>query len=573
MADIAPPSLDSTEAITNVNPNSAFVTLTPINEAAIRAFSKVVDTVSAHPHHFEHQSQFFASSVTQCPLSSLVRGQSVSSTSGSAAEPDVEPETTGYVVELVWTGNYHISLKTLPKFPFTSWRAGQGRWSKENLIDDVELLLSCDKDDGLRRIHADFAFDKQTGILMLNAYHGTPNGVKMNGSHFGRPDSSRALNARTAIIQMGKLEYKFTYIIEPNSAAEAAFQTDKIDYFRDRLQAPAPIESTSATPSENDTNIGDWTLHGAVGRGAYGVVSAASHRLGNPVVAFKCFSRGSRTEADAVAEEVKTAQQLILHSNEAQKNSDFVIKMKEVIYGRGHAEWNGTFEYVYILYTPLARGTFYSHLLKAGPRPSRNIVISLFSQVLSGLGYLHSIGWIHRDLKPANLGVVSLDPPHAVILDLGQAMHVDADLIGRENDSNGFISPTPGRVGTSLYLAPEMEKRAYTETVDIWALGIVAYEIIFHSHPFKLSPPANPWLLTTNPRFRETVDSYNSMMEELAKGKVDPMEPLIREMLVWIPEWRMKAKDALKHSALAEATLELPKEEPKVGSKRQRESN
>lgn len=307
-------------------------------------------------------------------------------------------------------------------------------------------------------------------------------------------------------------------------------------------------------------------------RGAFGTVSAASHRLGSSVVAFKRLNRGSRAEADAVAEEVGVAQELISHSNEIQMSSDFVVKLKEIIYERGHAEWDGAFEQVYILYTPLARGTFYSYLLGSHTRPSRNVIISLFSQALNGLDYLHSIGWIHRDLKPANLGVVGLAPPHAVILDLGQAIHVDPVLIGRENDSNGFISPTPGRIGTSLYLAPEMEKSAYTEAVDIWALGIVAYEIFLHSHPFKLSPPVNPWLFTTNSQLRQTVDRYHSMMEELRKGRVDPMGPLIHEMLYWTPEWRVKAKDALRHPALAEAIVKLPRAEAQVGSKRQRES-
>lgn len=126
----------------------------------------------------------------------------------------------------------------------------------------MELWLSCDKDDGLRGIHADFAFNKHTGILMLNAYHAPQNGVRMNGSLFRRSDGSRTLNGRTAIIQMGKLEYKFEYSIEPNSQTESAFQEAKIYYFRDHLNSPAPIKSTSATPSANNIIIGDWTLHG-----------------------------------------------------------------------------------------------------------------------------------------------------------------------------------------------------------------------------------------------------------------------------------------------------------------------
>lgn len=94
--------LDSTKAAAAV---SAFVRLTPSNEAAIRAFSKVVDTVSTNPHRFEHQSKFLTSSVTQCRLSSLIRDPSVGSTSETGTETGVEPESILERSELVWTGH------------------------------------------------------------------------------------------------------------------------------------------------------------------------------------------------------------------------------------------------------------------------------------------------------------------------------------------------------------------------------------------------------------------------------------------------------------------------------------
>lgn len=55
---------------------------------------------------------------------------------------------------------------------------------------------------------------------------------------------------------------------------------------------------------------------------------------------------------------------------------------------------------------------------------SGGIKSALLKQVLRGLSALHISHWVHRDLKPSNLGVVSLDPPMAVILEIGQACQI-----------------------------------------------------------------------------------------------------------------------------------------------------
>lgn len=194
--------------------SGVFVTLTPSNEEAIRAFSKVVNRISTDPHHFEHHRQFMISSVTRSPISSLLRGTSVASTGGSGTDPEAETTTTEKL-ELVWTGNYQISLQAAPQPPAAGWRAGSGRWTERNPTGDIELFLSCEKSDGIRGKHARFIFDRNTGILMLNAFHTAQSGVKLNASQFGREDRSRPLTAPTAIIQMGKLEYRFAYTNRP----------------------------------------------------------------------------------------------------------------------------------------------------------------------------------------------------------------------------------------------------------------------------------------------------------------------------------------------------------------------
>jgi serine/threonine protein kinase len=92
--------------------------------------------------------------------------------------------------------------------------------------------------------------------------------------------------------------------------------------------------------------------------------------------------------------------------------------------------------------------------------------------------HLHAHGWVHGDLVPANLIVTA---PAAVVCDLGIARRVGAD--------------GPVR-GTAAYMAPEQVRgEAWTAAVDVWALGVVLWELstgtrLFHRGQSFLSMAA-----------------------------------------------------------------------------------
>jgi serine/threonine-protein kinase ULK/ATG1 len=80
---------------------------------------------------------------------------------------------------------------------------------------------------------------------------------------------------------------------------------------------------------------------------------------------------------------------------------------------------------------------------------------------------------IHRDLKPANILVAE---NHVLkIADFGFAIKVSDAL--KSNKYN---------VGSPLYMAPEsLKKNEYTLKTDIWALGVIFYEILTGETPWK----------------------------------------------------------------------------------------
>lgn len=102
--------------------------------------------------------------------------------------------------------------------------------------------------------------------------------------------------------------------------------------------------------------------------------------------------------------------------------------------------------------------------------------LRLLVAVLQALTYLHRRGIIHRDLKPANVLVGAQG--QVKVMDFGLALHKSA----RSQQVQS------GVVGTLAYLPPEalMEKEA-TVTSDLYAVGVMAYELFVGRHPFDTS--------------------------------------------------------------------------------------
>lgn len=108
-------------------------------------------------------------------------------------------------------------------------------------------------------------------------------------------------------------------------------------------------------------------------------------------------------------------------------------------------------------------------------------VCEWITQAFSAIAYLHSFethkengkyqkGLLHRDLKPGNIFLHFLPGCKVAILKIG-----DLGLARTLDDTNAMAS-TKG-VGTPLYMAPEAHENVYGLPFDVWALGLILFEL------------------------------------------------------------------------------------------------
>ena len=207
--------------------------------------------------------------------------------------------------------------------------------------------------------------------------------------------------------------------------------------------------------------LSNFLFKGELGRGTYGSVFKALRRGKTKPYAIKVINMKGMTKKQLhdCSEEVRILSSL--------KNAN-IVKYLDSFVDAGKL-------YIVMEYVP--NGTLYDFYKNKREKAEENFVWTTLVSLCLALQYIHGKKILHRDVKSTN---VFLDSDLKVRLgDFGVAK-----VLGASKKMAKTV------VGTPFYLSPELCKgRPYNDKSDIWALGIVMYELCMGCHPFIADSP------------------------------------------------------------------------------------
>jgi serine/threonine protein kinase len=223
----------------------------------------------------------------------------------------------------------------------------------------------------------------------------------------------------------------------------------------DAMKWVSAINTVCSAPSMTGLSIDQFKMIAVIGRGYYGKVMLCQKLDTMELYAIKTVQK-KKLQESGKSETIITERNIMMRAQHP-----FIVNLC-------FAFQTPTKFYLGLEYVP--GGELFYHMERLGTIQIDDARLYV-AEIGLALSYLHSIGIIYRDLKPEN---VLLDGSgHIKLTDFGLSKAIDN------------VISTSTFCGTSEYLAPEVVMQMpYSYSVDIWQLGILAYEMMLGTTPF-----------------------------------------------------------------------------------------
>jgi predicted Ser/Thr protein kinase len=217
--------------------------------------------------------------------------------------------------------------------------------------------------------------------------------------------------------------------------------------------------------------LGEYEIRGEIGRGGFGCVYMGFDPRVERLVAIKVL--------DEKADESLIAR----FRNEAAAAGNLRHRNIVTVYGYGEDQGR------HFLVMEYLDGRDLNHYIETRDSLTLLQKVDIMAQVAEGLYSAHINGVVHRDIKPANIKVLS--DGTAKIMDFG---------IARVMREGAFrVTRADQIVGTVAYMAPELFREGTMDLLgDIWAYGVIFYELLTGVNPFRVPEPAMVIYRVTN---------------------------------------------------------------------------
>ncbi len=326
------------------------------------------------------------------------------------------------------------------------------------------------------------------------------------------------------------------------------------------LNRKRSINNTNHFPNlSGSRSIDNYEYIGKIDEGAYGIVYKAKDKLTGDIVAIKKVKLGKEKDGFPIT----SIREINILMNFHQEN---IMNIKEVVYGTTTDKIFCVMEYADFELKALLSDAYYIDS-KTNTKQKRIFNLSqiknIFFQLLNGVDFIHTNWIIHRDLKTSNLlytkkGILK-------IADFGLARKY-----------GNPIKPYTPLVVTLWYRAPELLLNIdkYSTAIDMWSCGCILAELflcepLFQGRDeidqlhkiFKImgTPEEKNWKGWLHLPNAKRINFGNTKYNEILREKfpkfsyeddfvlTDKGYDLLKKLLIYDPERRLSAEEALRH--------------------------
>ncbi|KAK4447956.1 putative serine/threonine-protein kinase [Podospora aff. communis PSN243] len=298
-------------------------------------------------------------------------------------------------------------------------------------------------------------------------------------------------------------------------------------------------DRTSKSPEAQTPFEEIWDVREKIGQGGYGSVHRLECRNPRPTIpAVRAVKQMTKTQSGDPQWSYRAELLAMIKFSQPEFDPHFVRTFG----------WFDDAATVYIAMEYLPHGDLFHHTQHMPPF-SELEASKVVRQLIQGVQYMHDNGFAHRDLKPHNILIASTAPSWRVkIADFG---------ISKRSVQGGTQLRT--MIGTKGYQAPEVlglvtddsaadtQAMRYTVSVDIWAVGIIALELLVKRRIFP-----SMWDLGDFFHGRRPLDLSRKEAEELSSECC----AFVKSLLELDPALRPTAAAVLAHPWLSQAVPE-----------------
>ncbi|KAA6371190.1 MAG: putative NEK protein kinase, partial [Streblomastix strix] len=400
--------------------------------------------------------------------------------------------------------------------------------------------------------------DRKQENIQMNTYNQTykqePYVPQSSPYSYNSPSSSNYVNQNQSQLQnQGNFSARMNQSsVYPQSLSQAGPEVDIVAQILNSQQnsarkernpvmpAPAPIDPNA--PFNTTWDKTDFEKVKKLGRGGFGTVWCMMERSTQRVVAIKVVDYDNEQAQQMILKE----RDIMLNIYESIKKSSPPGSFIHVVQPLGFFLSEDSTK-AYLVLEFCSRGDmrkYITNMRESGTEISNKRAFELIAQIISAVDQLHANGIIHGDLKPEN--VLVMKDYRVKLSDFGLARKIEE---GRD-----YLTAMGG---TTFYLGPELlqnqveqsqgaQKLMQTPAADIWAIGVMIFELLAQRHPFFDAKDGNLPLLELARRI--TVEKP----AELPSHYSENLRKLIRNMLTKDPSRRITSADILEIPEVAE---------------------